>query len=213
MKKALIISAWTLVIIGCIINRDMFTIENIVEMSPSSTFFAALMILGLFALKSVSFVFYCGVLYAASGLLFPLSISIPVSIVGTVIMITIPFLIGKSCGIEKADELMEKYPKLKKIHEIRTENDFFFAFMLRFAARLPNDPVSMYMGATGSAFQPYFWGSFLGLLPEAIAITILGTSITDTDSPLFRIAVIVILVITIICFTAFGIYIKRKTKN
>lgn len=87
---------------------------------------AVLVIWGLFALKSLSIVIYCGILYAASGLLFPLYISIPVSIVGTAIMTTVPFLLGRRYGIEKATALMEKYPKLKSIHEIRSENDFLF---------------------------------------------------------------------------------------
>lgn len=125
-QKILLIAIWAIILLVCIINKDKFTIQNIVELSPSNVVLAVLAIWGLFALKSLSIVIYCGILYAASGLLFPLYISIPVSIVGTAIMTTVPFLLGRRYGIEKATALMEKYPKLKSIHEIRSENDFSF---------------------------------------------------------------------------------------
>lgn len=212
-KKILLIAIWAIILLVCIINKDKFTIQNIVELSPSNVVLAVLAIWGLFALKSLSIVIYCGILYAASGLLFPLYISIPVSIVGTAIMTTVPFLLGRRYGIEKATALMEKYPKLKSIHEIRSENDFFFSFLIRIAGRLPSDPVSMYMGATNTNYPAYLFGSLLGMLPGAIAITILGTSITDIRSPLFKIAVAAEILITIISVTVFAFYIKKKIEE
>ena len=51
------------------------------------------------------------------------------------------------------------------------------------------------------------------MLPGAIAITILGTSITDIRSPLFKIAVAAEILITIISVTVFAFYIKKKIEE
>ena len=155
-KKILLIAIWAIILLVCIINKDKFTIQNIVELSPSNVVLAVLAIWGLFALKSLSIV---------------------------------------------------------SIHEIRSENDFFFSFLIRIAGRLPSDPVSMYMGATNTNYPAYLFGSLLGMLPGAIAITILGTSITDIRSPLFKIAVAAEILITIISVTVFAFYIKKKIEE
>ena len=59
-----------------------------------------LVLLALFAVKSVTIVVYGALLYAASGILFPLPAALAVNLLGTIIMITIPYLIGSASGSE-----------------------------------------------------------------------------------------------------------------
>lgn len=204
---------WVVLIIVCIINRDIFTVQNIVDYSPTNAILAVLMLWVLFAVKSLSIVIYSGILYAASGILFPLYIAIPVNLVGTAIMITIPFFLGKRYGTDRANELMEKYPKLKSIHEVRSKNDFFFSYIIRIAGRLPSDPVSMYMGATNTNYLSYLPGSILGMLPETLTFTIMGTSITNIKSPLVITVVAIDIIITVISILFFVRYTKRIIKE
>lgn len=201
---------WLVIIGFCIINRDWFTVDNIVNKSPANTSLAVLLLLLLFALKSLSVVMPCGILYAASGLLFPLCLAIPVSAIGTAIMITLPYFIGRRYGIKKAEALMDRYPRLLKIHELRRENDFFFSFIIRFAGRLPSDPVSLYMGATNTKYVPYIGGSLLGMLPSACLITVIGTKITDFKSPVFVWAVVAEVLITVVAMIIFFVYTRKK---
>jgi len=51
------------------------------------------------------------ILYAASGVLFSLPVAIAVNSIGTVLMTTTPFFIGKRAGAEKMGALVQKYKK------------------------------------------------------------------------------------------------------
>ena len=86
---------WAVIVILCLIYKDQITVDNIVAYAPDNMFVAAVVMLMLFAVKSVLVFVYCGLLYAASGILFPVSIAILVNILGSLVMAAIPFWIGK----------------------------------------------------------------------------------------------------------------------
>ena len=94
------VAFWVCLIILCLIHRDQITVDNIVSFTPGNPFLAVCVILFLFALKSVSVVIYGGILYVASGILFSLPAAIAVNLAGSVIMTTIPFLIGKKPALK-----------------------------------------------------------------------------------------------------------------
>ena len=66
------------------------TPEAIAASVSGNPWLAAAVLLAMFALKSVSVFFYAGILYAASGILFPLPIAVLVNLCGTAIMTTLP---------------------------------------------------------------------------------------------------------------------------
>ena len=82
----------------------------------------------LFAVKSVSVVIYSGILYAASGILFSLPIAIIINIIGTVIMVTIPYLIERKAGTPLLGRLVAKNPKLAIIRDFPSQNELFVSF-------------------------------------------------------------------------------------
>ena len=82
---------WAVIVILCLIYKDQITVDNIVAYAPDNMFVEAVVMLMLFAVKSVLVFVYCGLLYAASGILFPVPIAILVNILGSLIMATIPF--------------------------------------------------------------------------------------------------------------------------
>ena len=82
--KAIGIGLWASLIIVCIVNRDKITAEGIVGLVPQNSWLSVIILLMLFAVKSVSVVIYSGILYAASGILFSLPIAIIINIIGTV---------------------------------------------------------------------------------------------------------------------------------
>ena len=66
------LAVWAALIIVIIVNRDKITVDAIISYTPSNLFLAALVLLLLFALKSLSVFFASIVLYTVAGLLFPL---------------------------------------------------------------------------------------------------------------------------------------------
>ena len=62
---------WVGIIVICFIHRKELSAEEIARYTPGNPWLAGIVLLALFALKSLSIVIYSGVLYAANGILFP----------------------------------------------------------------------------------------------------------------------------------------------
>lgn len=213
-KNAFAIAFWVVIVILCLINKDRITVDNIVAYTPDNMFLAIIVMLALFAVKSVSIFIYCGLLYAASGILFPIPIAIAVNIVGSIIMATIPFWIGRKAGVSLVDDLLQKHPKLQFLKAIPIQNPFFMSFFVRIIGILPSDILGLYFGATGIQYKNYITGALLGMLPQTVTFCLMGTSINDVTSPEFMISLIFELSLMVISTTAYAIWMKRvKQKN
>lgn len=199
-----------LVLIFCIKNRDRFTFDGVLEFTPENPILAAVIMLGLFALKSVNAVIYCGLLYAVCGIIFPLPAAIAINTVGTVIMSAIPYLIGKAEGDGTVKKLLNKYPKLERIKDFRTENEFMLIFLSRAVGILPADIMSLYFGACNTPFWKFILASVLGLLPRIICDPVIGRKITDPASAEFIISLTVNIIFTL---ASILFYLKRRKKN
>ena len=119
---------WAVIVILCLIYKDQITVDNIVAYAPDNMFVAAVVMLMLFAVKSVLVFVYCGLLYAASGILFPVPIAILVNILGSLVMAAIPFWIGKRAGVKLVDGLLQNHPKLKFLKDAPNKSPFFMSF-------------------------------------------------------------------------------------
>ncbi|MGN0179379.1 MAG: CDP-alcohol phosphatidyltransferase family protein [Monoglobaceae bacterium] len=200
---------WVAIIVLLFLHKKDFTVEEILKFTPSNPVLAALTMLALFALKSISIVLYSGILYAVNGILFPLPVAILLNILGIAVMVTIPYLIGKKAGSSSVERIMEKYPKADKMREFRKQNDFIFVLMMRVMGILPSDIVSLYMGAIGVNYPRYLLACLLGMLRSAITFPIMGMSITDIHSPLFITALCVELIFMATSILIYRIYRKK----
>lgn len=200
---------WVGIIVILFIHRKELSAEGIARYTPKNPWLAAIVMLALFALKSLSIVIYSGLLYAANGILFPLPVAIVLNLIGTVIMVSLPYLIGKRTGASAVDEIRAKYPKAEAIHDLRAKNDFLFAFLVRMA-RLPSDVASLYMGAVHVEYKKYLLGSLLGMLPHTITYPIIGMSIRDIRSPKFVISLCAELAYILITSAVYTVYRKRN---
>lgn len=172
------------------------------------------MLLALFAVKSLSVLIYCGFLYAACGILFPLPIAILLSIAGCAIMSSIPYWLGKRLGSQAAQHISRRYSKAAYLHDLRSGNDFFFVLIVRLLGILPADVVSAYMGAVNVRYRNYLPACLLGSLPTCILFPIMGMSISDMSisdmsSSQFLVSAGIKLASVLISCIAFRIYRKR----
>ena len=212
ISRSLGIALWVALIVLCIINRDKISADGIVGLFPKNSWVSVVVMLCLFALKSVSVVVYIGVLYAASGILFSLPIAILINVIGTAITVSIPFFIGKKAGASLIGHLTEKHPKLTVIQEFSHQNDFLISFLLRMIGFLPGDIVCMYLGASQLNFIHYLIGSILGSMSAIISFAIMGMSANDITSPAFLISLGVELFL-MAASVVFGIIWNLKKKN
>lgn len=208
--RILILILFAALVIWCFFHRDAFTIEEILRYTPDNMFLAAVVLIFLYALKSFTVVFFIGILIAAGGILFPFPIAVLVNTLGAAATISVPYWIGRSRGTPYIDKLTEKYPKMAVVKNLQTENAFFTALMVRAVGCLPGDIVSLYLGASGMRYLPYALGGIVGFIPSILAITLMGTSITDITSPQFLIAAGIEVLFVLSSSLLYFIYKKKK---
>ena len=106
------LAVWVALILLVFINRDSITVDAIINYAPSNYFLAALVLLLLFALKSLSVFFASIILFTVSGLIFPLPLAILVNSLGVIIMASEAYLMGRIYGSDLIGTIAEKYPKV-----------------------------------------------------------------------------------------------------
>ncbi len=173
----------------------------------------ALMLVAVFAVKSISAVFPLAVLYATTAIVFPLPIALLVNTIGLLTALSIPYAIGRFAGSEMVDALSDKYPKVYRVTSFFTGNQFFMSFLLRQFGFLPADVVSVVCGAIRIKFWKFLFGSYTGMFGFLFASTLIGRNITDPTSKEFILSCVFLGISTIISLLICYIYNKKQKKN
>ena len=190
------------------------TIEHILEFTPENLWLAALVIVGLFAVKSLSIFFPMLILIAASGSIFPnYFAALLVNAAGVMVMLCVPYLIGRYAEREFVENLINKNKNADKLREFQSDNELFIAYFMRVINVLPCDLVSMFLGSAGFSPVKYFVGSFLGILPGLITTTLMGANAENPASPKFWLAVVCEVVFAVGSSAAYYFYKKRRVKE
>ena len=200
MRHILAVLFWMILVGICLSHRRELTPEGILNFTTESPFLAVLIMLGLFFLKSITFVIYGNILYAASGILFSLPAAVLLNVIGSAIMASVPYFIGRKAGTGCLSSLTEKYPKLSVLKEFPQKNEVLSSVIIRFLGLLPGDLVSMYFGASGVRYSRYLVGTLIGLFPSIVTFSVIGMSVNDITSPTFWIAVIAEILLVISSF-------------
>ena len=208
--KIIILCVWLIILGICLICRDRFSVESVLRASPQNMLLAALFMLLLFALKSLSVFIYCGIFFIASGIIFPLPAAILVNLLGAAVMVSLPYWLGRQMGGELIDSIVCKYPKTAFLRQLQMENELFLSFITRIINILPSDILSLYMGASGISYGKYLLGSIAGMLLTIVTFPVIGSSITNPASPLFIASVVIQAVVTVVSVTGYALYLRKK---
>ena len=161
-----------------------FSTDAIVTVLPKNTVGAIAVMMALFVLESLAVTFPIAVIWVVSGLMFPLPLALSVSLAGTVLGLTLPFWIGRFSGFGLMDRLTKKYPKANALLRLYENREFFFSYIVRYLP-LPMDIASMLVGSLQIPYRKFLTGGLLGLMPQMIAHTVLGSAIFEPGSPAF----------------------------
>ena len=173
------------------------TPAHILAYTPKNLFLAALVIIGLYALKSVMIFFPVVVITVSAGLIFPLFWAIVVNFIGLCVGTTICYYLGRFTGKEYVDAILKKYKKIEGLKTIRRSNEWFYAYLLRIVSVLPIDIVGLFLGSLGMHYWPYMVGSLLGMLPGMVIHTFIGTAINKRSLAILIGACLLSLLLTI----------------
>lgn len=211
--KFILIAVWAVILIACFLNRDRFSVDGVLRYSPRNPLLCAVFLLFLFALKSLSVFIFSGILFAASGILFPLSAAIALNVLGAAVMVSLPYWLGRRLGKDAADRVLEKYPKAAALRQMRTGHELSLSFITRAINVLPSDILSLYMGATGINYPKYLAGSLLGMLLSLVTFPIMGMNITEPTSPWFWASIVIQVLVSAFFIGGYWIYYRKKRKE
>lgn len=202
---------WLGIIVFCAVNMKNFTVDEILNFTPKNLFSAALIMVGLFALKSLSIFIYSGILFTVNGILFPMAMALVMDCIGIAVMSSIPYFLGHRLGGRALNSIKEKYPNFKDFDDFGHDNEFVFVAILRLIHFLPSDILSIYLGANGFRYGSYVLSSVLFVLPSAAMYTLTGTSVDEPGSPMFIISAVAQVLIILFSFVALA-WLRRKKK-
>lgn len=177
-----------IVIVIFLMTGHTIAADTILDYTPSNPVLAAIVLMLLFALKSISYVFPINLLFIAVGMMFSTPVAILLNFIGAAITYSLPYLIGKVYGSHMLESLSRRFPKLGQLQHFQQGSDFFLSFITRMIGILPCDIVSLYMGSIQMDYRPYLLGALAGNGPFIIAITVMGVSLSEPTSPPFLIA-------------------------
>lgn len=161
------------------------TLEEILSWQPENLVLAAVALLCFFAVKSATVFIPIIIPQLLAGHLYPRDIALLINLLGLVIVMSVPYWIGKGLGKTKMEQLLQNYPKIQNILKAQDDNQMAFSFMLRSCGVPPADMVTMYLGATEMPYLTNVIGGTLGSFLSMVLHTFLGVSIRDPESPAF----------------------------
>ena len=191
------LAVWAILIVIILANRSKITVDTIIHFTPSNIVLAVVVMLLLFALKTLSVFFFSGILYTVSGLIFDLPLAILVNARGVLVMVSEGYFMGKTFGSDLLGSIAEKYPKIRPILHLEEKRPFLFTFLLRMMKLINFDMGSMYMGASDARFLPYASASFITVVPELVLYAVLGKGISSLSPSIAAGAAILYACITV----------------
>lgn len=198
------------IFIVCFIGfSEKISVQTILKYTPDNPIVAAIVLIFLYALKSVTVIFPIIILEVAGGHLFAPVPAIIINIIGIVVGYVITYWIGYFSGTTAIERLIKKYPPFKFLIEKQNNNSTFICFFLRTLSVLPGDVVSMYLGAVRTPFTRYLLVSALGTFPSTVLATLFGSSITEPSSPMFWISIVLMVLYSGVSFLIY----KRKVSK
>lgn len=135
---------------------------------------AVISILGVYLLKSVTFVVPASIVYIAVGMAFDWWVALIINTVGIALEVIATYFFGRIMGGKRVVEKVEKTKYGEKLLKMQSKNKFSALLAIRFLPVFPIDIVSLLLGAMRTGFGQYMAVSLIGILPRVFLFTILG---------------------------------------
>ena len=169
-----------LLVVVCLVVGSRISWSNLLTYTPPNLLLAAVGILALYAVKSLSVVFPLSVLYIACALWFGRWGGLMMCYLGLTVSCTLPYLIGRRFGAGVVEHLIRKYPRLDKLYQAGSSNQVMLSYLLRIVTVLPGDFCSLFLGACSVSYPRYLLGSMLGLSPLMIVHVLLADMVAQS---------------------------------
>ena len=193
-----------------VVRNGAATIAVLTEQFSDRIWLTTAAFMGLFLLKSISFGLPFALLYIGVGSIYPLGWALVVNIVGIVVNMQIPYLLGRFAGRSFVERLVGKFPSLERLEVYSRQSSLVFSFLVKFIGKIPHEITNAFLGSLKIPYGPYLVGGLLGLLPTMIATTLVGSSLDDPSSPEFIISLVAVLMLVGVSYMLYKRYSKES---
>ncbi|NLX78572.1 MAG: TVP38/TMEM64 family protein [Clostridiales bacterium] len=176
-------------------------------------YWAFLVVLIIFFVKSVLFILPASLVYVAVGAALETVPAVTINLIGIVLEVTVTYLLGLFLGGAYVEKLLSKRKKTKKLLEMELQNKPWLLMGIRFFPVFPIDFVSLFYGASKANFIKYLALSVLGLAPRVIAFTILGDALFEKIPMHIIIPAVICLIPVFAAWTLFKSFVLDKRKQ
>ena len=167
---------------GILIRLDILKVDQIIAAVNDNRLIAALVILALFAFKGCSCIPYAVILIGCA-LIFELPLAILINTVGTVLCISVSYLIGRFSKGLTFEGIMAKHPKFRRYFSNAENYSFTFVFFTH-TLHLSTEVQGVLFGLLRTPYWAYVSGSMVALIPSMLIYTVIGDEF-DFTNPLF----------------------------
>lgn len=136
-----------------------------------------------------------GIVTAAGGILFGVTLGTVYAVVGASIGATLAFLAGRRLGRDEVEKIAGQ--RLGKLDRWLERNGFVAILYLRLIPVVPFNVLNYGAGVTGIQGRDYVLATAIGIVPGTFAYAALGGSFDDPTSPVFIAAVSLIVVLAV----------------
>lgn len=215
MKKKIIlgglITAIALFILSLLVYIASHTeqiIGSIVDYLPQGSWRSAAVLLAFYAVKGLVFVVPVPLLQFAASRLFTKPTAILVNLLGIVLCYLVPYATGYFFGEKATRRFAHQYEKIAPFVENCHEHQLAICFIPRLISFVPNDLLSVYLGAAQIPLSVFLFAGTLAAAPKIVLNTLAGASIHDPASPMFIISLLLS-----IALVAFSLLLAHKLKH
>ena len=192
--------------------RNM-TVDQLLHYSPESLVAAFAFLMVLFGIKSLSIMFPSALLFVAASRIYSTPVALLVNGAGLCVCFSVMYFIGLFVGEREMEHLRSRYQILQKLDRFQHRSPVFLCYIARVISVFPMDVVSIIFGCMKMNFARYLLGSLLGSIPLMIAITFIGTNVTDIGSPAFLFSCLGTIAVILISFLSYYFMIVRPDKQ
>lgn len=197
MKKKIIlggiitaIALFILALLVYIASHAQQIIGSIVSYLPQGSWRSALVLLVLYGIKGLMFVVPVPLLQFAASRLFTKPAAILVNLLGIMLCYLVPYATGFFFGEKATRRFAHQYEKIAPFVERCHEHQLEICFIPRLISFVPNDLLSVYLGAARIPLAVFLIASTLASAPKTVLNTLTGASIHDPTSPMFIISLL-----------------------
>ena len=162
-------------------------VELLTELKTKSVWLSCLIAVGLYIFKCIDFVVHVGLIYASVTLILPKWGAVLMNLIGTVIMIELPYAAGRLVGRSRAMRIWDRFPRLLEAERYLKDHVVIFSMLTRMLG-VPLNVLGVYMGAADYDHRKYTFGSMLGFLPTMVCFMVMGVGAAEHSDPSFWIA-------------------------